>query len=225
MAPMPSFLQQAAQNSGGEWVRFDDNSMNVPVTIEINAPYQIRAHKYQGKISRYNGGPNKGKPKYEMVISGLVNGEQMNLATGSSHHMDNAIARAVQEAGAEDLQIGGKLTVTYTGKQAVKGANPAKIFSASYEPNPEGKNAYNESADDTLGPDPEEEDVTYTQGGGFSGGAPGFQHGGQQGGFQGQPQGFPQGGGFQGAPQGFPQGGHQQMGFQQGPPAGFPGQR
>lgn len=191
MAPMPSFLQNAAQSSGGEWVRFDDNSLNVPVTGEIAGPYQIRPYKFQGEVQRYQRGPQAGKPKYEMVIPLLVNGEKMNLATQAKYRMENAIATAVQAAGVADLQIGGTLTVTYTGKEVVKGASPAQAFTASYEPKEGAQDAYSESLDQQANPVAEEPAPTYTQGSGFGGGS-------------GAPSGFPGGGQFGGAPAGFP---------------------
>lgn len=193
MAPMPNFLQQAAQaNTGGEWIKFDDNSRGVPVTLEITEPYRIRQYKYNKEVVRYMGGPNAGKPKYEMVINGNVNGEPMILATGAKYRLENAIAKAVQEAGASDLQIGGKLTVTYVRKEAVKGAGAAQVFEASYEPNPEGADAYNEALDQTVNPPAEDSapQPTFTPGGGLTqgGGAPSGFPGGQQ---SGAPAGFP----------------------------------
>lgn len=45
-----------------------------------------------------------------------------------------AVARAVRSAGATRLEVGGKLTVTYTGdgKQEKRGFNPPKQYSAEY---------------------------------------------------------------------------------------------
>lgn len=189
MAPMPNFLQQAAQaNTGGEWIKFDDNSRGVPVTIEITEPYRIRQYKYNKEVVLYQGGPNAGKPKFEMVINGNVNGEPMILATQAKYRLENAIAKAVQESGASDLQIGGKLTVTYVKKEAVKGAGAAMVFEASYEPNPEGQDAYSEALDQTINPPAEEtaEQPSFRPGQGLSAGS-----GQQSGGFSGPPAGFP----------------------------------
>jgi hypothetical protein len=49
--------------------------------------------------------------------------------------LQKAVASAVRSAGAKRLEIGGKLTVTYTGDgQAVGKKNPPKVYSAKYEP-------------------------------------------------------------------------------------------
>lgn len=49
-------------------------------------------------------------------------------------NMQKAVAEAVRKAGADDLEVGGVLTLTYTGngKATKKGYNPPKLFEASY---------------------------------------------------------------------------------------------
>lgn len=52
-----------------------------------------------------------------------------------SQSMRGAITKAVQDAGARGLDVGGELTVTYTGDgQAVNGLNPPKLFECVYVP-------------------------------------------------------------------------------------------
>ena len=51
-----------------------------------------------------------------------------------SHSLHDAVASAVRLAGAKSLEVGGTLTVTYTGEEpsATRGFNPRKLYSASY---------------------------------------------------------------------------------------------
>ncbi len=51
-----------------------------------------------------------------------------------SRSLHDAVASAVRLAGAKSLEVGGTLTVTYTGEEpsATRGFNPRKLYSASY---------------------------------------------------------------------------------------------
>lgn len=53
----------------------------------------------------------------------------------SSHNMRRAISSAIRDAGALDLEVGGKLTVTFTGfdPNSKNPANPAKLYTAAYQ--------------------------------------------------------------------------------------------
>lgn len=59
----------------------------------------------------------------------------------ASKNMKRAIAQAIREAGADDLTVGGVLTVTYVGNDPASKnpANPAKLYQAKYTP---GSNAF-----------------------------------------------------------------------------------
>lgn len=52
----------------------------------------------------------------------------------SSNSMKHAIGKAIRDAGAKDLEVGGTLTVTYTGNdpQSKNPANPKKLYTAQY---------------------------------------------------------------------------------------------
>ncbi len=54
----------------------------------------------------------------------------------ASKNMKRAIAQAIREAGANDLTVGGVLTVTYVGNDPASKnpANPAKLYQAKYTP-------------------------------------------------------------------------------------------
>lgn len=52
----------------------------------------------------------------------------------SSNGMKHAIGKAIRDAGAKDLEVGGTLTVTYTGNdpQSKNPQNPKKLYTAQY---------------------------------------------------------------------------------------------
>lgn len=52
----------------------------------------------------------------------------------SSNSMKHAIGKAIRDAGAKDLEVGGTLTVTYTGNdpQSKNPQNPKKLYQATY---------------------------------------------------------------------------------------------
>lgn len=49
-------------------------------------------------------------------------------------NMQKAVRDAVRASGAKGLEVGGTLTVTYTGDGVAKGGYPPKLYSASYVP-------------------------------------------------------------------------------------------
>jgi hypothetical protein len=60
---------------------------------------------------------------------------KFTAAKGSGQAMLTAIGAAVRESGASSVEVGGKLAVAFTGESEPKpGMNPAKLFSAQYEP-------------------------------------------------------------------------------------------
>lgn len=50
--------------------------------------------------------------------------------------LQRAIAEAIRAAGAKGLEVGGRLSVAFTGEEpsATRGYNPAKLYAAKYEP-------------------------------------------------------------------------------------------
>lgn len=120
-----SFFADAATSP---FIKFDDTNIQKPVEMTIVAPYKVRDSVYMGEVRR----DKKGRAIQESVIPVEVEGEPMTLAV-SKWRQRQAIGLAVQAAGAPDLEIGGKLTVTYVGKEKVPGAPaPAQMFKASY---------------------------------------------------------------------------------------------
>lgn len=85
--------------------------------------------------------PN-GDPKMQIVVNldtaerdpADANDDGARTLYVSSSKMKRAIGDAIIAAGANDIEVGGTLTVTYTGTdpQSKNPANPAKLYSASY---------------------------------------------------------------------------------------------
>lgn len=64
--------------------------------------------------------------------------DQTEVAVYASGRMAKAITTAIVDAGAVDIEVGGRLTVTYTGTDpdSANPANPAKLYKAEYIPAP-----------------------------------------------------------------------------------------
>lgn len=197
------FFADNAQS--GDYIKFDDSNINTPQVLEIAGKYKVQQHTYKGVPSVYASGPNQGQPKWESVIPvKTANGEIKTLATGTKYRLVGAIGNAVVSTGAQDLEIGGKLTITYKGKVQA-GSGQAQTFEATYERAPEGSPLATPDFDPSAQPQ-----VPQTPP--APGNVPAY---GQAGG--GQPQGqFPpqgQGGGYGHAPQGYGQGGSEAGGY------------
>lgn len=127
-----SFFTAAA--SGGDFIKFDDTNVGQPIEMEIASKYSVRPSVFDGEVRR----TKKGEIVQESVIPVLVDGELMTLAV-SKWRMVQAIGNAVVATGAKDLEIGGKLTLVYVGKEKSKyGQGMAQKFAASYVRAPEG---------------------------------------------------------------------------------------
>ncbi len=81
-----------------------------------------------------------GSPKMQILVSLQTDlAEDENDDGGrtlyvASKHMKRAIAQAMRDAKAQDVEIGGKLTVSFTGfdPNSKNPQNPAKLYTASY---------------------------------------------------------------------------------------------
>jgi hypothetical protein len=131
-----SFFAQAA-SQGGAFVKFDEANIHKRVEMEITGPYQVRPSTYQGqpKLTK------KGQPVMEAVVPVRVDGESKTFSDGGKWRLQKAVGEAVVKSGAPDLQIGGVLAVTYTGKVPAKGGGMADTYEVEYVPAGEGAQA------------------------------------------------------------------------------------
>lgn len=88
-----------------------------------------------GQLAFYPPKPGQvqGDPKMQIVVpmTDMAGNEQTLYV--ASPRMKKAIGAAMNAAGATDIEIGGVLTVTYDRSEQGKGAQPAKVFSATYQ--------------------------------------------------------------------------------------------
>lgn len=115
-----------------EYMKFDEDNVGQPQELVINGAYFEQASMYEG-VQRKN---KKGVPQTEIVIPVVHDGKPKRLVV-NAWRMKQAITDAVALARVDDLQVGGTLTITYTGK--VKGLTPgtqAKAYSANYKAAP-----------------------------------------------------------------------------------------
>lgn len=104
------------------------------------APYEKQQTKFGTQDPDY--WPN-GDPKMQIVVELDTDERDPNESNDdgartlyvSSGVMKRAIADAMLKAGADDIEVGGILTVTYTGNdpQSKNPANPKKLYEAAYQ--------------------------------------------------------------------------------------------
>ena len=127
-----SFFTEAAD--GGDYVKFDDSTVGQPIAMEITGQYKRQWSMYDKEYRR----DGKGNLVEEAVVPVRVDGEDKQLSI-NAWRMRKAVGNAVKLTHAPDLEIGGVLTITYTGKEkALKGGGTAKTYAASYKRAPEG---------------------------------------------------------------------------------------
>lgn len=122
LAPRPKFPSATFKNAG--------DSITGTVAFE---PSEIQAMKYNTKIPM-DPWPD-GSPKMKVIVTLNTSEGTMNLWLGPGR-MQTAVRKAIQESGARDIAVGGKLTFTYTGRDP-EGQNPdnlPKMYEASYTP-------------------------------------------------------------------------------------------
>lgn len=76
-----------------------------------------------------------GNPKLKVVTGLDVGGERRSLWCDKPSALYGAIVEALQRAGAEAVELGGTLRVTYTGDKPAQraGMNPAKQYAVDYQ--------------------------------------------------------------------------------------------
>lgn len=124
--------------SGGKAVKFEQPGATITGTVKT-APYEKQQTKYGTSEPDY--WPN-GDPKMQVLVH-LATDQRVDADDDgdrtlyvSSSRMKRAIGEAMRNAGAKDIEVGGSLTVTYTGPDPASKnpANPAKLYTASYMP-------------------------------------------------------------------------------------------
>ncbi|SDQ05011.1 hypothetical protein [Leucobacter chromiiresistens] len=126
--------------STGKGVKF--NEIGARITGKIaQLPFEKQATKFGSQEPDY--WPN-GDPKMQVVVpltetnapreDGNDDGDRTLYV--SSTAMKKAIFAAISAAGAQDVQVGGTLTVQYTGNDPASQnpANPKKLYQAQYSP-------------------------------------------------------------------------------------------
>lgn len=199
------FFAQKAPVGNGDFIKFNDANINQPVRMEIAGKYTVRQAKYQGEPLL----DGRGNPKMESMVPVKVDGEDKTFADGGKYRLQSLIGQAVKDAGADGLEIGGVLTVTFIGKTQMKKGGLANDYRVTYEPNPEGESAFGgiqEPQAQAQQPQPAQQQPQ----GGFSGPNGGQGYGQPQQGYS-----APQNGGQQSYGQ--QQGGYQQQQQQQSP--------
>lgn len=133
-----SILQQAASSVSGKFVKFENPGDEIVMQV---TDYSERPAEYKGKPVLNS--------KQEQVVEAVIEGLDINAAsaetaavvlTARAWRQQKAIGRAVQEAGALDLQKGGTLRVEFTDWGVGEGQTPPKEWAAEYWlPEPEGE--------------------------------------------------------------------------------------
>lgn len=122
LAPRPKFPSATFSNPG--------DSITGTVAFE---PSEIQAMKYKTKTPM-DPWPD-GSPKMKVIVTLNTAEGTMNLWLAPGR-MQTAVRKAIQESGARDIAVGGKLTFTYTGRDP-EGQNPdnlPKVYEAVYVP-------------------------------------------------------------------------------------------
>lgn len=127
-----SFFTEKA--SGGDFLKFDDSTINQPKRMKIVGSYTIVPSMYMGQQKM----TQKGQPINEAHVPvELEDGTRATFSDSGKWRLQSVVGSAVQAAGADDLEIGGILTVTYIGKTQTKGGQMANDYKAEYQ-RPEG---------------------------------------------------------------------------------------
>lgn len=114
-------------------------------TLQITGPWTARDQEFKGVKATYMSGPRAGQVKQEYLIPGDAWDEETQSLTPSiltvkAGRMMSAVGQALKAVGAGGLEIGGVLTLEFTGYGQAQGGNSApKEFKATYvPPKPEG---------------------------------------------------------------------------------------
>lgn len=97
----------------------------------LELPREVQERDFAtGKASTWD----NGDPKLAVVTRVELNGEKRDLWATKPSAMYAAIVDALKETPPGYLDVGGMLTITYTGDKPSTKGNPAKQYSASYRP-------------------------------------------------------------------------------------------
>lgn len=126
--------------SGGKSVKFPTPGASITGTV-TRPPREQQQTKFGTTEPDY--WPN-GDPKLSIVVDldtperdpQDANDDGARTLYVSSSKMKRAIGDAILKAGASDIEVGGTLTVQYTGNDPASKnpANPAKLYAAAYQP-------------------------------------------------------------------------------------------
>ena len=123
-----SFFTEKASN--GDFIKFDDSTINQPKRMKIVGQYSVVPSMYMGQQKT----TQKGQPISEAHVPvELEDGTRATFSDSGKWRLQSAVGAAVQQSGAPDLEIGGILTVTYVGKTQTKGGQMANDYRAEYE--------------------------------------------------------------------------------------------
>lgn len=99
----------------------------------LEAPAEVQSRDFAtGKLDTWE----NGDPKMSVVTQIEVNGEKRSLWCVRPSALYGAIVDALKQSGPGYIEIGGTITVTYTGDKpsSKQGMNPAKQFAVQYQP-------------------------------------------------------------------------------------------
>lgn len=143
-----SFFTEKA--SGGDFLKFDDSTINQPKRMKVVGSYTIVPSMYMGQQKM----TQKGQPINEAHVPvELEDGTRATFSDSGKWRLQSVVGSAVQAAGADDLEIGGILTVTYIGKTQTKSGQMANDYKAEYQ-RPEGGGQPAQGATQTEAPAP-----------------------------------------------------------------------
>jgi len=111
-----------------------------------SAQFRVTGDSVSGRVADFNDLQvtdfNSKAPKFwsdgnpmmqTRVTLELDSGDKVSLFVKPGR-MTKAVREAIKAAGAKDIDEDGRLTVTFTGEEPGKGGQPAKCFTAVYEP-------------------------------------------------------------------------------------------
>jgi len=142
MSEMIPDANSILMSGGGKFASFKIPNDNVTGTIvDVGTPYHVREWN---QVTQRSDGPPRytkaGKPVYAFHVT-LTTDERRaddpeddgtRVVDVNSWRMQDAIRNAVRESGATGLEVGARLTLTYTGDEVPGDYRSGKKFTASY---------------------------------------------------------------------------------------------
>jgi hypothetical protein len=97
----------------------------------VELPKEVQARDFAtGKQETWD----NGDPKMNVVTRVELNGEKRDLYCTKPSAMYNAIVECLKQTMPGYLDVGGTLTITFTGEQPSSKGNPQKLYAAQYRP-------------------------------------------------------------------------------------------